>query len=116
MVVKTLKNYLELFVKEKGKNIGIKLKTGLNRIRILIVIDYEVDISPNGHLKADIKYGDVDILVYDTKTNVVWSLECKDTNKAKNIHEMKKEMDNYLGREGGEGMIKKHFERHNWLK
>jgi len=53
--------------------------------------------------------------VYCTKTNTVYSLECKDTNKAKNIHEMKKEMDNYLGREGQKGMIQKHVERHNWL-
>ena len=28
---------------------------------------------------------------------------------------MKKEMDNYLGREGHKGMIQKHVERHSWL-
>lgn len=112
---KNIEKLLGTFRERKGKEYRNKVKDWLKQNKNLNVIDYEVDISPNGHLKADKKYGDVDILVHDTKTNIVWSLECKDTNKAKNIHEMKKEMDNYLGREGGEGMIKKHIERHNWL-
>ena len=112
---KNIEKLLGTFRERKGKEYRNKVKDWLKQNKNLNVIDYEVDISPNGHLKADKKYGDVDILVHDTNTNIVWSLECKDTNKAKNIHEMKKEMDNYLGREGGEGMIKKHIERHNWL-
>lgn len=112
---KKIEKLLGTFRERKGKEFRNRVKDWLKKNKDFIVIDYEVDISPNGHLKADKKYGDVDILVYDTKKNIVWSLECKNTNKAKNIHEMKKEMDNYLGREGGEGMIKKHIERHNWL-
>lgn len=112
---KNIEKLLGTFREMKGKKYRNEVKDWLKKNKGLVVIDYEVDISPNGHLKADKKYGDVDILVYDTKTNIVWSLECKCTNKAKNIHEMKKEMDNYLGREGGKGMIKKHIERHNWL-
>lgn len=80
-----------------------------------IVIDYEVNISPDGPLKADKKYGDVDVLALHNPTGTVFSVECKDTNKAKNIHEMKSEMDSYLGRESGKGMITKHVDRHNWL-
>lgn len=80
-----------------------------------IVIDFEVNISPDGPLKADKKYGDVDVLALHKPTETVFSVECKDTTKAKNIHEMKTEMDSYLGRESGKGMITKHVERHNWL-
>ena len=112
---KNIEKLLGTFRNKKGKVYRNDVKEWLKKNKKLTVIDYEVDISPNGHLKADKKYGDIDVLVHDTKTNIVWSLECKDTNKAKNIHEMKKEMDNYLGREGGDGMIKKHIERHNWL-
>ncbi len=112
---RNIEKLLGTFRERKGKEYRNKVKDWLKQNKNLNVIDYEVDISPNGHLKADKKYGDVDILVHDTKSNIVWSLECKDTNKAKNIHEMKKEMDNYLGREGGKGMIKKHVDRHIWL-
>ncbi len=112
---KNIEKLLGTFRERKGKEYRNQVKDWLKGDKNLVVIDYEVDISPNGHLKADKKYDDVDILVYCTDTNIVWSLECKDTNKAKNIHEMKKEMDNYLGREGGKGMIKKHIERHEWL-
>ncbi|MGD0757226.1 MAG: hypothetical protein ABR927_19450, partial [Bacteroidales bacterium] len=106
---------LGTFRERKGRFFRNKVKDWLKNFKHLIVLDYEVDISPDGHLKADKNYGDIDILVLDKDLKIILSLECKDTNKAKNIHEMKKEMDNYLGREGGEGMINKHLIRHEWL-
>lgn len=112
---KRIEKLLGTFRERKGKMFRNKVKDWLKTNPDLTVIDYEVKIDTNGHLNADKNYGDIDVLVHNTKTNTVYSLECKDTNKAKNIHEMKKEMDNYLGREGQKGMIQKHIERHNWL-
>lgn len=112
---KKIEKLLGAFREKKGKIYRIEVKNWLKTNPDLTVIDYEVKIDTNGHLVADKNYGDIDVLVHNTKTNTVYSLECKDTNKAKNIHEMKKEMDNYLGREGQKGMIQKHVERHNWL-
>jgi hypothetical protein len=112
---KRIEKLLGSFRERKGKQYRNKVKDWLKTNPDLTVIDYEVKIDTNGHLIADKNYGDIDILVHNTKTNTVYSLECKDTNKAKNIHEMKKEMDSYLGREGQKGMIQKHVERHNWL-
>ncbi|MCO5278934.1 MAG: hypothetical protein M9911_13175 [Saprospiraceae bacterium] len=112
---KRIEKLLGTFRERKGKLYRNKVKDWLKTNPDLIVIDYEVKIDTNGHLIADKNYGDIDVLVLNTKTNTVFSLECKDTNKAKNIHEMKKEMDSYLGREGQKGMIQKHVERHNWL-
>lgn len=112
---KKIEKLLGAFREKKGKIYRNKVKDWLKTNPDLTVIDYEVKIDKNGHLGADKNYGDIDVLVYNKKTNTVYSLECKDTNKAKNIHEMKKEMDNYLGREGQKGMIQKHVERHNWL-
>lgn len=112
---KKIERLLGTFREKKGKAYRNKVKDWLKTIPDLTVIDYEVKIDTNGHLVADKNYGDIDVLVHNTKTNTVYSLECKDTIKAKNIHEMKKEMDNYLGREGQKGMIQKHVERHNWL-
>ena len=82
----------------------------------LKVIHHEVVISPNGHLVADKNYGDCDILAYDTEENVLFNLECKVTEQARNIHEMKKEMDAYLGRPGQKKKVAKHVERDQWLK
>lgn len=112
---KRIEKLLGTFREKKGKLYRNKVKDWLKTNPDLTVIDYEVKIDTNGHLIADKNYGDIDVLVHNTKTNTVYSLECKDTNKAKNIHEMKKEMDSYLGREGQKGMIQKHVERHNWL-
>ena len=112
---KKINKLLGTFREKKGKDYRNKVKDWLNSNPELTVLDFEVKIDTKGHLLADKNYGDIDILVHNTKTNTVYSLECKDTNKAKNIHEMKKEMDNYLGREGQKGMIEKHVERHNWL-
>jgi hypothetical protein len=112
---KKIEKLLGTFREKKGKVYRNKVKDWLKTNPDLTVIDYEVKIDTNGHLLADKNYGDIDVLVYNTKVNTVYSLECKDTNKAKNIHEMKKEMDSYLGRDGQKGMIQKHVERHNWL-
>jgi len=112
---KNIEKLLGTFREKKGKIYRNKVRDWLKTIPNLTVIDFEVKISQNGHLIADKNYGDIDVLAHNTKSNVVYSLECKDTNKAKNIHEMKKEMDNYLGRDGQKGMIQKHVERHNWL-
>jgi len=112
---KEINKLLGTFRERKGKLYRDEVKDWLKTYSELIVIDYEVKISSDGHLKADKNYGDIDVLVYNKNMKIVLSLECKDTNKAKNIHEMKKEMDNYLGREGQNGMIKKHLERHKWL-
>lgn len=112
---KEIKKLLGTFREKKGKVFRNEVKNWLKTNPDLRVIDYEVEIDIKGHLVADKNYGDIDILVYNIKTKTIYSLECKDTNKAKNIHEIKKEMDNYLGREGQKGMIQKHVERHNWL-
>jgi hypothetical protein len=47
---------------------------------------------------------------------VVYSIECKDTVDSRSVHEMKTEMDKYLGRDGKPGLIQKHVERDHWLK
>jgi len=110
-----IEKLLGKYREKKGKQYRNLVKDWLKLQNDIVVIDYEVKISQDGHLVADKNYGDIDILVYHKKTNTILSLECKDTIKAKNIHEMKKEMDSYLGRDGGSGMIKKHLDRDMWL-
>jgi hypothetical protein len=80
------------------------------------VILYEVKITPTGHLIADKDYGDIDVLVVDEKEKIIYPIECKNTVKARVIHEMKTELDKYLGVGGKPGMIQKHVDRDIWLK
>lgn len=81
----------------------------------LKVWNFEVTIDKKGHLKADKNYGDIDILIFDPQTNTAYNVECKRTHQAKNIHEMKTEMDSYFGRDGQKKKIQKHVDRHEWL-
>lgn len=102
----------------KGRVFNDKVRDYLKGSGKLLVFDYEVKISPNGHLKTDKKnYGDIDVLAFDRERKIVFSIECKDTEKARNVREMKTELDKYLGRPetGKVGYIEKHCNRHNWL-
>lgn len=66
--------------------------------------------------------GDIDVLAYDEQSNVVYSIECKNTTIAKNVREMKKEIDEYLGRgenlekDKKKALVMKHLRRHRWLE
>lgn len=101
----------------KGRLFNDEVREYLKGSSGLMVFDYEVEISKDGNLKADKNYGDIDVLAYDSERKILFSIECKDTEKARNIREMKTELDKYLGREdtGKIGYIEKHRIRHEWL-
>ncbi|MEP1257103.1 hypothetical protein, partial [Algoriphagus sp.] len=82
----------------------------------LVVWDYEVTMKPKGHFNADKDYGDCDIVAYDPTINQAYNIECKSTEAARNIHQMKNEMDAYLGRAGQKKKVAKHVDRDNWLQ
>ncbi len=111
-----LSKYLAKINKEKGDIFRAEVYDHLKTDSTFKTIPYEVKISPNGHLVADKDYGDIDILCIDEKNMIFYSIECKDTVSARIIHEMKTEMDKYLGRNDKDGMIQKHVERDTWIK
>lgn len=102
--------------KEKGDNFRDFAKEWIKANTPFEVTDYEVEIDVDGHLISDKNLGDIDIFAVDKMTKTIYSIECKNTVGARSIHEMKTEMDNYLGRDGGPGMIEKHVIRDKWLK
>lgn len=79
------------------------------------VSDFEVEISPKGHLASEENLGDIDVFLYDN-VSTIYSIECKKTVQARIMHEMKSEMDKYLGQDLQSGKIKKHIKRDTWLK
>jgi hypothetical protein len=114
-IIEILQIFL-LITGQKGKDFRNDACKWLKENSSLRVIDYEVSIKEKGHLHADKDYGDIDILAIDDSAKVVYSIECKNTASARVVHEMKTELDKYLGKDGKPGMIQKHVERDRWLK
>lgn len=117
-----LEKVLSQFQTKKGHTFNEEVRLYLSQISDLIVWPYDVTIKTNGNLKVATKntdYGDIDVLAYHTTKNILYSIECKNTSTAKNIREMKKEMDDYLGRGDGSkkenALVLKHLRRHRWI-
>jgi len=84
------------------------------------VIPHEVKMdkeAPKGHVQTDRHYGDIDLFVINHAQHIIYPVECKNIQGGRNVHEMKVEMDDYLGRDGKDkkAKIRKHVERNAWL-
>lgn len=102
--------------KKNGKQFRNTVVEWLKCNTQLFVWDNEVTMRPGGHFDTDKDYGDCDIVAFDQASNQVYNIECKRTEAARNIHQMKNEMDTYLGRNGQKRKIAKHMERDIWLQ
>ena len=79
----------------KGREFNDEVRRFLNQYENLKVWGYEVSINKGANLNADTNYGDIDVLAYDSGRKIVFSIECKDTEKARNVREMKTELEKY---------------------
>ena len=111
--LKLLLNKINL---KKGKVFRDLVCEWLKKNSNLGVIDFEIEIKPNGHLNSPENLGDIDILAINDAEKKVFSIECKNTVEARIIHEMKTEIDSYLGKDGVSGKIIKHLKRDEYLK
>ena len=120
-VGKKLENLLGKFESAKGTSFNDAVREWLKKNTTLKVWDYDVLMKPKGAFVTSEDYGDIDVLAYNASANVVYSIECKNTNTAKNVREMKKEMDDYLGRgdnpekDKKKALVLKHLRRHKWM-
>lgn len=113
-----MKSFVGEMAEGKGKAFRNRVRDWFKENSSFEVIDHEVKIDRGKHLDADKNYGDIDLLVIDHTNKIVYSLECKAIYGARNILEMKTEVDHYLGRPGNENRAKigMHMSRHNWLR
>ena len=79
---------------KKGKPYHDSVKEWFKTNTGFAVIEHEVTMIPGGHFDKD--YG---VLTIDHTNKIVYPVECKNSIGARNIHEMKSEMDLYMGRE-----------------
>lgn len=118
-----LNDLLGVFEAKKGHVFNEEVRTFLQQIKGLVVWPYGVSMKSKGNLDtgANSDYGDIDILAFNPLTNTLYSIECKNTNTAKNVREMKTEMDEYLGRgdnpekDKRKALVFKHLRRHQWF-
>lgn len=120
-VGKNMSELLGQIEAKKGRLFNEEVRAFLQKIPGLTVWTRDVPIKPKSILDADKDYGDIDVMAYNPATNVLYSIECKNTNTAKNVREMKTEMDSYLGRgenpetDKKRALVLKHLRRHQWL-
>ena len=81
-----------------------------------LIIDSEVQINTKSQLKSDKNIGDVDVLVIDKFSRIIYSLECKSMAPSRNIKEMVEEVNKLFGSDSKKGWIDKHVKRDEWLK
>ncbi|MBW4888903.1 SEC-C domain-containing protein [Mucilaginibacter sp. HMF5004] len=100
----------------KGTNFRNSVCSWLKANTGLQVISHEVKIKPKGFFVADSDKGDIDVLCIDHDKKIIYAIECKNTTQAKIAYDIYSEMNNYIGKDGKEGMIIKHIKRDQWLK
>ena len=119
-----LSTLLGQFEAQKGRVFNEEVRNMLQQIPSLTVWSHDISIKPQGNLNVNtenVNYGDIDVLAFDSKNNILYSIECKNTNSAKNVKEMKTEMDEYLGRgenikkDHKKALVLKHLRRHKWI-
>lgn len=116
---KLMRSWIGGVLDEKGKPYRDSVRDWFKANTDFTVIEYEVKMKPGGHFDVkDEDKGDIDVLVIDNKNKIIYSIECKNIIGARNIHEMKSEMDKYLGRDGQtkKSKMAKHVSRDEWLK
>jgi len=105
---------------KKGNPFREEVKIWFEQHSNFQIIPHEVQMDSNvskGHIRADKHYGDIDLLVIDHNDKIIYPIECKNIQGGRNVHEMKVEMDDYLGRNGKDKKAKilKHLRRHQRL-
>lgn len=95
----------------KGTEFRNKVYNWLIENTSLIIIDHEVKIRKSTFSNADRDYGDIDILAFDLKNQVILSIECKNTKQVKIMYDFSSDIRNYLTKQ-----LPKHITRGVWLK
>ena len=120
-VGRKIETLLGKFEAIKGSVFNDEVRSFLEKIPMIRVWKHDVTIKSGGYFAADKDYGDIDVMAYDISHNILYLIECKNTNPAKNVKEMKTEMDEYLGRgdnpkrDKKKALVLKHLRRHRWI-
>lgn len=110
-----LERQISIIAKKRGAVVQKKVIDWFNE-KTDCFIDEEVKISPNGKLKSSTDIGDSDVFAIDHQKGIIFSIECKRTQQAKNSKQMIVQVQHYFGGGSEMGYFDKHIRRHNWLE
>src|SRR5258706_50457 len=115
---KKMRDYQAAILGEKGTPFRNEAKNWFKKNSKFQVIEHEVPIYKLSGDAKDRALGDIDLLAIDTTDKVFYPIECKHKSGARNILEMKREMDDFFGRGGSkkDAKLVKHENRDAWLK
>ncbi|MFN8336350.1 MAG: SEC-C domain-containing protein [Cyclobacteriaceae bacterium] len=113
-----MRDYMGAILGEKGTPFRNEAKNWFRKNSKLEVIEHEIPIYKLSGNEKDREFGDIDLLVIDTVNKVFYPIECKHKSGARNILEMKREMDDFFGRDGKtkDAKLLKHEKRDAWIK
>lgn len=113
-----MRDYMGAILGVKGTPFRNEAKDWFRKNSKLEVIEHEIPIYKLSGNDKDRELGDIDLLVIDTVNKVLYPIECKHKSGARNILEMKREMDDFFGRDGKtkDAKLLKHEKRDAWLK
>lgn len=112
------KSELEKQISKISKNRGLVLQNEVVawvKEKTNWLLEEEVKISHNAQFKASRDTGDIDVLAINHDEKIIFSIECKRTESARNSKEMVGQVDDYFGRNSKKGYFEKHQNRHEWL-
>lgn len=111
-----MKSFIGDIVRERGHEFTKNAKKWLEENTSLEIYD-EVSIAPGKQLDSEEDIGDVDIIAIDKDKNLIFSIECKYTNFARNPREVNHEIEYIMEDNNKEdSWITKHSKRDIWLK
>jgi hypothetical protein len=111
-----MKQFIGAAGERMGREFAHQVREWLQSHSSWLVYEKEVPIRTNTQLRADKDLGDIDVLAIDPQERVIYSIECKRTNFARNAREMASELERFLTEEKkNEAWVHKHVERHKWL-
>jgi hypothetical protein len=115
---KKMREYQAAILGEKGTPFRNEARNWFKKNSKLQVVENEVPIYKLSGDENDRILGDIDLLVIDTTDKVFYPIECKHKSGARNILEMKREVDDFFGRGGNtkDAKLVKHEKRDAWLK
>ena len=116
-----MKGWLASVSSDKGSPFRKKVAEWFEQETNFLIVPYEIKMDVNtskAHIKTEIPLGDIDLMAIDHTNKIVYCIECKNISGGRNVHEMKVEMDEYLGRDGktAKAKIYLHANRNLWLQ
>lgn len=108
-----INSFRSKMLNKKGKDFNDKVFKWFEDNVDLTEFYLKSNVNIDKIIKNNPKYGDIDILLLDKNNKRLFSIECKDTESAKNPRQINHEIKNFFGKKG---WIKKHQKREEWIK